>query len=221
MYKVVSIDKRSFDLQAADWIRQAVMSGELAPGARVTELALTQQIGLSRSTVRTAMQRLATEGVLVQRAYSGWEVASLTPEDAWELYSLRCELEGLASKLAAERLDDAGRETLRSALNELTLAVNAKDRRHVAEADIGLHRAIVGLAQHRRLSMMHSQIIDSIHLYILATNRDSFDDLIPMHADLVEAILRRDAATAQRLAREHVTFSSGQVVKRLQQMEKA
>ncbi|WP_297746619.1 GntR family transcriptional regulator [Hydrogenophaga sp.] len=68
MSKVVSIDKRSFDLQAADWIRQAVMSGELAPGARVTELALTQQIGLSRSTVRTAMQRLRRSNSSLYRA---------------------------------------------------------------------------------------------------------------------------------------------------------
>jgi DNA-binding GntR family transcriptional regulator len=215
MSKPISIDKRSFDLQAADWIRHAVMSGELPLGARVTEVALADQIGLSRSTVRTAMQRLANEGVLVQRAYTGWEVASLTAEDAWELYTLRCGLEGLASKLAAERVDDAGRQTLRAALEELSRAVEAKDRRHVAEADIDLHRAIVGLAGHRRLATMHSQIIDPIHLCIQATNRTSFDGLVPMHTQLVEAILCGDAAAAQRLACDHVTFSGEQVVKQL------
>jgi len=219
MSKVISIDKRSFDLQAADWIRHAVMSGDLAPGTRVTELALAEQIGLSRSTVRTAMQRLANEGLLVQHAYTGWEVASLTPEDAWELYTLRSELEGLASKLTAERLDDAGRETLRAALDELVLAVQKKDRRHVAEADIGLHRTIVRLARHRRLSAMHSQIIDPIHLYILSTNRGSFDDLIPTHTQLIEAILRGDAANAHRLACEHVTVSCEQVVKQLERRD--
>lgn len=217
MSKVVAINKRSFDQQAADWIRNAVLSGDLAPGVRVTEVALAEQIGLSRSTVRAAMQRLAAEGLLVQHAYSGWEIASLTPEDAWELYTLRCALEGLASKLAAERMDDAGRKTLRAALEELRLSVQAKKRRRVAEADIGLHRTIVSLAKCRRLSMMHGQIIDSVQLYVLSTNRENFDDLITVHTDLVEAILRGDAGTAERLASEHATLSRDQVIKRLRQ----
>lgn len=217
MSKVISIDKRSFDQQAADWIRSAVMSGDLTPGARVTEVGLAEQIGLSRSTVRTAMQRLAGEGLLVQQAYSGWEVASLTPEDAWELYTLRCGFEGLASKLAAERMDEAGRKTLLAALDELKQAVEAKDRRRVAAADLGLHRTIVSLSKHRRLAMMHSQIIDPIQLYVLSTNREAFDNLVPSHEQLVEAILRGDAADAQRLACEHVTDSCEQLVNRLKQ----
>ncbi len=218
MSKIPSINKRSFDQQAADWIRGAMMSGDLAPGTRVTELALAERIGLSRSTVRAAMQRLAREGLLVQRAYAGWEVASFSPEDAWELYTLRGELEGLASKLAAERLDAVSRRTLVDALNELRTAVEGEDPRSVVEADLGLHRAIVGSAKHQRLSMLHAQIIDPIQLYVLSTNRESFDDLIPVHSALVEAILRGDSADAESLARGHVTFSCEQIVRHLRQL---
>lgn len=219
MPKIISINKRSFDQQAADWIRNAVMSGDILPGAKVTELALAEQIGLSRSTVRAAMQRLAREGLLVQHAYSGWAVTSLTLEDAWELYTLRCGFEGLASKLAAERLDDVGRQTLISALEELSSAVKERDRRRVATADIGLHRTIVDLAKHRRLAMMHAQIIDPIQLYVLSTNHESFEDIIPMHEQLVETILRGDATNAQRLASEHVMVSE-QLTRRIQHIEK-
>ena len=219
MTKVVSINKRSFDQQAADWIRSAVMSGDLAPGIRVTEVGLAEQIGLSRSTVRTAMQRLAGEGLLVQHAYSGWEVASLTVDDAWELYSLRASLEGLASNLAAARIDDASRKVLHEALEELRLAVQARDPRRVAAADMGLHRTIVSAAKHRKLMMMHSQIIDSIQLYALfyvrSVSADTFDALIPVHAELVETILSGDSDKAQRLACEHVSFSCEKVLNRL------
>lgn len=217
MSKVISIDKRSFDQQAADWIRSAVISGDLIPGTRVTEVGLAELIGLSRSTVRTAMQRLAGEGLLVQQAYSGWEVASLSPEDAWELYTLRCGLEGLASKLAAERMDETGRKALLDALEELKRAYGEQDRRRIAAADIGLHRTIVTLAKHRRLMMMHSQIIDPIQLYIQSTNREAFDNIISSHERLVEAILRGDGADAQRLACEHVSDSCDELVNRLRQ----
>lgn len=64
----VEIDKRSLDRQAADWIRDAIFSGDLAPGSKLTEISLATQIGLSRSTVRAGMQRLATEGLLIQHA---------------------------------------------------------------------------------------------------------------------------------------------------------
>lgn len=214
---LTSIDKRSFDQMAADWIRNAILSGELAPGSKVTELGLTERIGLSRSTVRTAMQRLAGDGLLIQHAYTGWEVASLSSDDAWELYTLRCGLEGLASKLAAERIDDAGRKLLSAAFEALKLAVAAKDRREVAEADIGLHKTIVGLAKHRRLSMLHTQIIAPIHLYVLASNRAIFDDLCAEHAPLVDAILRGDSVEAQRLGCEHVTVASKLLLKRFEE----
>lgn len=215
MANPTSIDKRSFDQMAADWIRNMILSGELVPGSKVTEFSLTERIGLSRSTVRTAMQRLATEGLLVQRAYTGWEVTSLSSEDAWELYTLRCGLEGLASKLAAERIDASGRKTLLAAFEDLKLATLAGDRRMVAEADIGLHKTIVGLAKHRRLSMLHTQIIAPIHLYVLASNRAIFDDLCAAHSELVEAILRGDSAEAQRLACDHVTVACDLLIERL------
>jgi len=206
------IDKRNFDQLAADWIRDAVMSGTLTPGERVTETALAGKIGLSRSTVRAAMQRLASEGLLVRHAYSAWEVASLTAEDAWELYSLRGPLEGLAARLAAERMDAAGRRTLYAALDALIQAVQAQDWPRIAEADISFHRTVVGLAGHRRLGMLHDQIITPIHLYMLSSNRSGFDDLISFHTQFVDAIVQGDADAAQRMAAEHVMNSCGLVL---------
>jgi len=212
MSQPLLIDKRNFDQLAADWIRDAVMSGVLVPGERVTEMALAGQIGLSRSTVRAAMQRLASEGLLVRRAYSAWEIASLTPEDAWELYSVRGPLEGLASRLAAERIDEAARGSLYAALNALQQAVAAQDWPRIADADIGLHRTVVSLARHKRLSMLHDQIITPIHLYILSSNRRSFDELVAFHTRLVEPIVQGRAEDAQRLAIDHVTDSCALVL---------
>jgi len=212
MTPLPTIDKRNFDQLAADWIRDAVMSGALVPGERVTEMALAGKIGLSRSTVRAAMQRLAGEGLLVRHAYSAWEIASLTAEDAWELYSVRGPLEGLASRLAAERLDKAGRSTLYAALDALTQAVQARDWPRIADADISFHRTVVGLAGHKRLGMLHDQIIMPIHLYMLSSNRSAFDELISFHTQLVEAIVQGRVEAAQRLAADHVMDSCSLVL---------
>lgn len=212
-----AIDKRSFDRKAADWIRGAIVSGELAPGARVTEISLASQIGLSRSTVRAAMQRLANEGLLVQHAYTGWEVATLSPEDAWELYTLRSSLEGMAARLTAERIDVVGRTTLIAALEELKEALAARDRRRIALADLAIHKTIVNLANHRRLVMQYALVIEPVLLYILSTNSmtEPVEAIFPEHEEIVEAILRGDAKEAERLASEHVSKHGQRLVELL------
>jgi len=68
----VHIEKRSLNGAAADSLRQAIVTGIVAPGARLTEVALARQMDLSRGTVRAALHRLVTEGLVVQRPYAGW-----------------------------------------------------------------------------------------------------------------------------------------------------
>ena len=106
------IEKRSLNNAAADQLRQVIVTGAVAPGVRLTEVALAVRMNLSRGTIRAALQRLVTEGLVVQRPYAGWEVASLTSRDAWELYTLRGAFEALAARLAAENIDTTKRRTL-------------------------------------------------------------------------------------------------------------
>ena len=69
------IEKRSLNNAAADQLRQVIVTGAVAPGVRLTEVALAVRMNLSRGTIRAALQRLVTEGLVVQRPYAGWEVA--------------------------------------------------------------------------------------------------------------------------------------------------
>lgn len=211
------IDKKSLDLRAADWIRDSILSGGFALGQKLTEIALAEQIGLSRSTVRTAMQRLAGEGYLVQLPYTGWQVMSLSREDAWELHTLRTSLEGLASRLAAERIDDKGHHALTSALERLRRAVKGIDRREIAEADLNVHKTVVALAKHRRLASLYKLVSGPTLLYILSTNRmtESPEGILPEHEALVAAILRGDANEAEILAQKHVNLHGRKLVSKL------
>lgn len=202
-----NIDRRSLDRKAADCIRDAIISGQLALGSRLTEIGLAAQVGLSRSTVRAALQRLTSEGLVVQHAYTGWEVFSLSSDDARELYTLRSCLEGLAARLAAENIDIEGKKALTTALKTLKLATQRKDWRAIAEADLAVHKTIVSIANHKRLLQQYALIIDTVLLYILHTNRmvESAASIYPEHKALVDAILSGDATLSEELASEHVT----------------
>src|SRR5687768_11444608 len=95
---------RNASALAADLIREAIMDGRLEPGARLKEERLAQDLGISRTPVREALQRLNTEGLVQARPNRGTFVRAYEPAELDELYELRALLEGHAARRAAERL---------------------------------------------------------------------------------------------------------------------
>lgn len=206
------IAKRSFDRRAADWLRDAIIGGQLAPGERLTETGLSAEVGVSRSTTRTALLHLAAEGLVVQQAYSGWSVAELSADDAWELYTLRGSLDRLAAQLTAERINDVRRDALKEAYQRLVDAIRDGDRRSTAEADIDFHLEIARLSGHRRLLGQYALIRGAALLYVMSTNRRAqVDRMLGEHGDIMNAINSGDVERAQILAEQHVRAAGGEL----------
>lgn len=91
------VARQSTEIIVTDTLRDYILSGEVAPGERLTEIALAEQLGVARATLRTALHRLTSEGIVVQTPYTGWHVASLSAQDVWEIWTLRGSLESLAA----------------------------------------------------------------------------------------------------------------------------
>ena len=104
--KLAKVNKVPADIQALSTLREAIISGRIPQGSRITELELSESMGVSRATVRSALQQLATEGLTVLKRYAGWSVTTLSAADVWELYTLRSALERLAARIIAERMND-------------------------------------------------------------------------------------------------------------------
>ena len=207
--------------QATSLLRHRILSGSLSPGHRIVELDLASEFGVSRGTVRAALQQLAFEGLVVQHRFRSTFVASLTSRDAYEIYTLRNALEALAARLAAAQMDDAGRDDLAKALGSMQNAAQTGDRSGVIDADYAIHRQIVRLADHGRLSGQY-QLIESqtrIYLRITATLDYDLETVFDIHRDLVEAISCGDAERAESLARNHNTPDGERMVALLKQQE--
>jgi DNA-binding GntR family transcriptional regulator len=199
------LDRRSLDHRVADILRQQILSGALPPGHRLVETALAESLAISRGTLRAALRALTHEGLVAQVAYTKWMVPELSPADAWELYTLRGSLEGLAARLVTERQKPEAIAAVKHAFGRLEGAVAAESHGDVAEADAGLHKAIVMAAGHHRLQEQYRLLEQQIRRYILLTNAAIIDlhQMMPAHQPLVEAILVGDVETAARLALEH------------------
>src|SRR4030095_8139410 len=120
----------------------------------------------SRGTVRAALSELAHEGLVSQVAYTKWMVPELSAADAWELYSLRGSLEGLAGRLATECRTPETMTQLREAYERLEAAVTTARRGAVAAADLALHKTIVAITGHRRLIGQYKLIEQQVRHYI-------------------------------------------------------
>lgn len=199
------LPKRRLDGQAADVLREQILSGRFAPGLRLVEATLADQLGVSRGTVRAALSELAHEGLVSQVAYTKWMVPELSAADAWELYSLRGSLEGLAARLASEHRTPETMKALREAYERLEEAVTAERRSAVAAADLALHKTIVAITGHRRLIGQYKLIEQQVRHYIATSNADIADqhELLNQHEPIVRAIAAGDAEQAERLAHDH------------------
>lgn len=206
MKKSVVINKRSLEDQAADLLRQDIIDGELVPGERLVETALAKEYSLSRGTIRTALHQLGTEGLVTQIPYAGWSVSTLDEQDVWELYTLRATLEGMAARLAAEKICEEGAARLQGEYQRLLILCKADDLKAITLADLSLHKMIIDLSGHKRLALQYRLIENQFLVYIAASNR-VFDphQVGSSHGALVAAICAGQGEQAEMEAVKNIT----------------
>ena len=97
-------------------IQSAIVRGDIAPGSKISEPELARAYGISRGPLREAIRRLEGQRLLVRVPHVGARVVSLTQAELVELYEIRESLEGMACRLAAERMSQAEIDDLRHVL---------------------------------------------------------------------------------------------------------
>jgi DNA-binding GntR family transcriptional regulator len=137
----------------ARYIRDAIMHGEYAPGRALPEVWLADQLQTSRGTIREAFRVLADQSLVEIIPHRGSFVAKLTPRKAYEIYTLRAELESYAVRLVMERggYSSAAMADLRTALERLNVDTTQADQYELAEADMRLHELLSGESEHQVL----------------------------------------------------------------------
>lgn len=200
------IVRQSAESQALESLREYILSGSVEPGSRLTEIALADQLGIARATLRTGLHRLASEGILVQIPYTGWQVAEFSPDDAWELWTLRGSLEGLAAKLVTQNPDPAVADGIREAYEALESACASGNMQEISQCDYALHLAIIDLSGHTILQRHYQLLQHQVRLFISTSNdyvSDGPGDILEQHRPIVDAILAGDAERAEYEARHH------------------
>ena len=200
-------------------VRELLLRGEFAPGERVSELPLVARLGVSRTPIRLALERLANIGLLDVNASGGFTVRGFTASDALDAIEIRGVLEGTAARLAAERLaDSSDLELLRRWCKEMEDLERLSLDSFPTYMDLNesFHATVVDLARSPMLrrTMQHAVSLPfaSPSAMVFPTSGMAIaDETLAIakehHRAIVDAIFRRQGTRAESLAREHAVIA--------------
>jgi DNA-binding GntR family transcriptional regulator len=205
-------DRGSLVDQVRDSIYAAITSGRLDPGARLREIPLSHHFGVSTTPVREALRRLESEGLVLVQPRRGAVVVALDDDVISDLYDLRLILETAAARLAAaaEEIDLRHIYELMAQLEGLVSGPNESEFAHV---DVQLHRAINDLSGNRELSLTAERVhrrIQSVRVRSAVPGRLRIAQ--DQHADIVEALRKRQPDLAEEATRRHIESAKENVL---------
>lgn len=209
-------------------LEKRILEGSLKPGDRLpAERELAVEMGVSRPSLREAIQKLVSKELLVTRHGGGTMVTDRLEApfvDPWQqmlqghpmlqsdLIEFRHMLEGEAARLAAERSTDADLERIDAAYTALDEAYLHKDIAHCIDCDVTFHQAIAEASHNALIGHLTSSLLRVIHGHVsnnltyLQARATQWDQLKGQHRAIWQAIRERNGDAALRAAREHIEF---------------
>jgi DNA-binding GntR family transcriptional regulator len=192
---------------AIETIKHGIFEGHYVSGQRLIEAELTRALGVSRGPLREALRRLAADGLVEIEPYRGAAVSRMSRAELADALVVREVLEGLAARLAAERIDEPGlRVRAATVMDELKRAAEKPDPTHYLEENDRFHHLIVELSGNVPLGRQIAQLQ-------MPTLRTAFFKLfdhrlqaasLAQHREILEAVIAGDGARAERAMRSHV-----------------
>ena len=178
----------------------------LPRGEQLRELALAKRLDASRTPVRAALHRLSEEGLVEITANRGATVIGITREDIEDIYAIRIRLEGLAARLAAERMTEGGKISLKAIVELSEFFHGNGDDGKCGDFDSEFHRLIYTASGSRHLCKTLSDLHKNIKAYrkLSLENSERAAKSVREHREIYEAILKGDADEAERLTALHI-----------------
>src|SRR5262245_10531357 len=187
-------------------IRELIVTLELAPGSIVSERELQERLGVGRTPVREALQRLEGERLIEVYPRRGIFVSNVNVLDLAVLSEVRAVLEGFAARVAAERSTPDDREATSALIADLDELSTAADERRLIHLDQRIHRHVYRCTHNPFLeATLDGYYVLTLRIWFLALDRVSrLGDAVQEHRELLEAIRDGDPDRAAEAMRRHV-----------------
>ena len=196
-------------------LERMILSGELAPGAKLTETALAARLGVSRGPLREAFRMLDEAGLVRTEKNRGVFVRDIPIDEAVEIFDLRAAMDELVGRRLAENITAPQLKEVRGLVEQMEQAVKAKDAYHYHLLNLKFHDRLVELAGNSKLTAIYRKLIKELSLFRRLNLADGW--LLPIsageHRQIVKTIASGDEQAAGQAMFDHVIESKARTIK--------
>lgn len=190
-------------------VRKNILNGDFPPGYKLVEEQLAAQLGVSRTPVREAIQRLEVEGLVVGPHKGNARVQQITPESIGQALEIRELLETFACQRAAEKITDDQINHLRELHQRELEALTERDPEVLSDINTRIHHGIMSASGNQvllHLVKLLAARVPSYRFFALG-DLENLEVFIESHGGIIDALAEGDAETAEREMAEHVNMA--------------
>lgn len=200
---IKTVGRQPLNVMVYENIKVAIVEGDIAPGTRLTETKVSEQLGVSTTPVREAFRRLASEGLVKIIPWRGAIVQEFSTKQLANVYTCRESLEALAVELAIDNMDEDG---IRELYNFVERSIETTSSSEYFELSSAIHNTILRYADNETLSNLLVQLNDVIYhnRNISSFNDERRSEIYKEHMEIVKAIEDKDKVQAKLAMQSHV-----------------
>ena len=209
--------KKSLREEIYQSLRKSILNGKLKAGQRLIEEQLANQVGISRTPVREAFQKLERDDLVARLPKRGFAVREFTKEDVEEIFGIRSTLESYAAYLATQYITPDKLTLLENKIDELEKVLDSVDNEKIVQLHTDFHETIYKNSKSKRLIEMINNFHDYFYGYRLALLPTStgFKTSMAEHRNILEAMKKKNPRLVERLLRNHLERGRDLVLKEM------
>ena len=218
-----SIPRPVLHEQVAARLRQMLVEGDIAPGAKLNERALCEALRISRTPLREAIKMLAAEGLVELLPNRGSVAVQLDEEDVRHTFEVMAGLEALSGQLAAERIGAAEVAEIEAMHFEMLAAYTRRDLSTYYRLNAAIHRAINVAAGNPVLTSTYNPVNARLQALRFRSNQDGekWQRAVAEHEAMVAALKARDGAALARVLTQHLHHKRDVVIEQMRAAQNA
>ena len=219
--KIIAIAPATLHAQVAQRLRQMLVEGHIAPGAKLNERELCEVLKVSRTPLREAIKMLAAEGLVELLPNRGAIALALSEADVLHTFEVMAGLEGQSGELAAQRITDAELAEIQAMHYEMMAAYTRRDLSAYYRLNAAIHRAINAAAKNPVLTATYNQVNARLQAWRFRSNQDGdkWARAVQEHAQMVAALEARDPVAMRAVLLAHLAHKRDVVTELLRAPE--
>ena len=200
---------RTLSERIFEQLQEGIVRGEITAGSRLSEAELAASYGISRGPLREAIRRLEERGLVIRTPHSGTHVISLNHNELLDIYQIREVLEGLACRLAADRISQDQLDDMYQLLEQHSQQTEFREgiAYFQREGDLDFHYRIVQASgNHRLIDNLCGELYHKVRMYRNqgSTGGNRPETALREHRNILDALADRDGEMAELLMRRHI-----------------